>query len=74
MDEQKPDPISPQIRYSAIGPRPAPLIVDVRHDATFEADGRVLVSACREVLGEGALWGCSCQEPTHNLPSVVGAQ
>jgi rhodanese-related sulfurtransferase len=57
MDEEKPDSFSPQILYASIGTNAAPLIVDVRRSAAFDADDRVLVSACRQVPSEVGQWG-----------------
>jgi len=74
MDEQKPNPILPQIRHASIGAQPARLIIDGRHDAAVEPDGRVLVSVCRDVPDEAADWGCGCQEKTHIPPPAVRTQ
>jgi hypothetical protein len=39
--------ISPQDLYAAVGTASAPTIFDVRRDAAFDADDRMLVSARR---------------------------
>ncbi|HWZ69056.1 MAG TPA: chromate resistance protein ChrB domain-containing protein, partial [Stellaceae bacterium] len=54
--------ISPQDLYAVIGTALAPAIVDVRRDAAFDADDRMLVSARRRSPRDLAKWG-------HNLPS-----
>ena len=49
--------IPPQDLYAAIGTAAAPVIVDVRRDAAFDADDRMLVSARRRSPGDVAKWG-----------------
>jgi rhodanese-related sulfurtransferase len=47
MDGSKPPSLSPQDLYSAIGVGRAPLVLDVRHAAAFDADQTPLVGALR---------------------------
>jgi rhodanese-related sulfurtransferase len=60
MDGQ--NSISPQDLYAVIGTALAPTIVDVRRDAAFDADDRMLVSARRRSPRDVAKWG-------HGLPA-----
>ena len=60
MDGQ--NSISPHELYAAIGTGSAPTVIDVRRDAAFDADDRMLVSARRQPPGEAEKWG-------HDLPS-----
>jgi hypothetical protein len=45
MDGSKPNPISAQNLHSSIGTAVAPVVIDVRREATFAADNRMLVGA-----------------------------
>ena len=56
MDGQRPPSISPPDLYGAIGTAGAPLVFDVRRDAGFDADDRMLVGALRRVPGDVAQW------------------
>ncbi len=47
MDGPKLPSLSPQDLYSAIGVGRAPLVLDVRHAAAFDADQTLLVGAQR---------------------------
>jgi hypothetical protein len=47
MDGSKLPSLSPQDLYSAIGVGRAPLVLDVRHAAAFDADQTLLVGALR---------------------------
>jgi rhodanese-related sulfurtransferase len=56
MDGQKSPSISPRDLYDAIGTSGSPLVIDVRRNAGFEADDRMLVGALRRVPGEVGQW------------------
>jgi len=62
MDGQKPPSISARDLYGAIGTSSAPLVFDVRRNAGFDADDRMLVGALRRVPGEVGQWA-------HELPA-----
>jgi len=62
MDEQKPVSISPRDLYGAIGTSGSPLVFDVRRNAGFDADDRMLVGALRRVPGEVGQWA-------HDVPA-----
>src|SRR5437870_1033745 len=49
--------ISPQDLYAVVGTAAAPTIVDVRRDAAFDADDRMLVSALRRPPADVGEWG-----------------
>ena len=53
--------IFPQALYAAIGSAASPIVLDVRRNADFDADGRLLVSALRRTPEEVGTWW-------HNLP------
>jgi rhodanese-related sulfurtransferase len=56
MDGRQPFSISPRDLYGAIGTGASPLIFDVRRDAAFDADGRMLVGALRRDPGDVGQW------------------
>jgi len=62
MDGQKPVSISPRDLYGAIGTSGSALVFDVRRNAGFDADDRMLVGALRRVPGEVEQWA-------HDLPA-----
>jgi rhodanese-related sulfurtransferase len=62
MDEQKPLSISLQDLYGTMGTHAAPVVIDVRRGAAYDAEDRMLVSALRRVPSEVEEWG-------RNLPS-----
>ena len=47
MDGSKPTFISAQDLYKSIGTAVAPVVIDVRRDATFAVDSRMIVGAIR---------------------------
>src|SRR5882762_2563627 len=49
--------ISPLELYAAVGTAAAPTIIDVRRDAAFAADDRMLVSAVRQSAPDVGEWG-----------------
>ena len=49
--------ISAQQLYASLGSAAAPLVIDVRRSAAFDADERILVSALRRDPGEAGRWG-----------------
>jgi hypothetical protein len=55
--------ISPQDLYAAVGTASAPTIIDVRRDAAFDGDDRMLVSARRRSPGDVAKWGVIYRPP-----------
>jgi rhodanese-related sulfurtransferase len=56
MDGQQPRSISPLDMYGAIGTAAAPVVIDVRHNAAFAADNRVVVGAVRRDPGDIQNW------------------
>jgi rhodanese-related sulfurtransferase len=56
MDESR-FSISAQQLYASLGSAAAPLVIDVRRSAAFDADERILVSALRRDPGEAGRWG-----------------
>jgi rhodanese-related sulfurtransferase len=62
VDGQKPVSISPRDLYGAIGTSGSPLVFDVRRNAGFDADDRMLVGALRRVPGEVGQWA-------HDVPA-----
>jgi rhodanese-related sulfurtransferase len=56
MDGSKPSSISAQVLYSSIGTAVAPVVVDVRRDAAFAADDRMIVGAVRQNPDEVQDW------------------
>lgn len=49
--------ISPPELYAAVGTAAAPIIIDARRDAAFDADDRMLVSAVRQSAPDVGEWG-----------------
>jgi rhodanese-related sulfurtransferase len=56
MDGSKPPSISPQDLYGAIGTAGAPILIDVRRNAVFAADNRMIVGAIRRSPDEIQDW------------------
>jgi rhodanese-related sulfurtransferase len=62
MDGQTQVSISPRDLYGEIGTSAAPLVVDVRRNAAFDADDRMLVGALRRLPDDIGEW-------MHELPA-----
>jgi rhodanese-related sulfurtransferase len=56
MDTRQPSSIFPQALYDSIGTASAPVVIDVRRAAAFDADDRLIVGAIRRALDEIDRW------------------
>jgi rhodanese-related sulfurtransferase len=60
--------ISPQALYAAIGTASAPMVLDVRREAAFDADDRMIIAALRRAPQEIGAW---CHNGPPGPPVVV---
>ena len=56
MDGSKPTPISAQDLYRSVGMAVAPVVIDVRREAAFAADNRMIAGAIRRNPDEVYNW------------------